>query len=108
MSKLDERQRDLCAALAGVTDRSPTSTAISSCEAKMIDAVVDAVGVHGAAAAAVYAELVDLAVVVELNRTGMVISQEVLALIAEFQRDAVALVVATELSTNEQPRPAEL
>ena len=63
----------------------------------MVRAVMEAVGLEAAATASVFAEIVDLATVLEVNRAGVPLTEEVQLLIEQFQTEAIDLVVKSEL-----------
>lgn len=97
MSKLHIRQMALRSALACVTDRSPSGRPVPSCKGAMIDEVVKALGIEGAASAEVFADIVDLAVINELARAGAPFSEEVALIVKEFQADCIDTVVSAQL-----------
>jgi hypothetical protein len=94
VSKIDERQLALRYALARLTGQAASEHPICSCKGRMVDAVVEAIGLQGASTAEVYGELVDLAVIIELTRTDAPMSEAVMALVSEFQADCIEIVVA--------------
>ena len=102
MSKLDERQIALRCALAQIAARPPSEHPVPSCKARMVDAVVGAVGLEGASTAEVFGELVDLAVVIELARADTAMSDAVVAVVTEFQGDCIEIVVS-ELGRSVRP-----
>jgi|HubBroStandDraft_1064217.scaffolds.fasta_scaffold444305_2 hypothetical protein len=105
MSKLDERALALRNALAHLGHEEPSNQRITSCKRRMIDEVVQEIGIAGAATAEVCSELVDLAVIQEVNRITVPISDAVIALVGQFQADCIESVVkAHQASTSMSSR----